>query len=229
MEDLLTLRAGGSQSYVDMVEHLVQAVTGLTKWGRPEIMVASKFCEQVTISSELFTILCIENYKEKWDYKLDHFDEWKQNKAKDSNAMDGGNDRSHKKGTKKEDQFPNLVATKWTMYDRSQQTRKFCGWQQDGIARHNQLHRMVTDDRKKHLGWDGMFRQYFQNKQKDDGKIVSEDGKDFELPAAVNDLWSPDPFGIGGLQSADPVGIPYHAGTPAPDGIASNNLGQPNY
>jgi hypothetical protein len=67
MEDLLTLRAGGSQSYVDMVEHLVQAVTGLTKWGRPEIMVASKFCEQVTISSELFTILCIENYKEKWD------------------------------------------------------------------------------------------------------------------------------------------------------------------
>jgi hypothetical protein len=229
MADLLALRAGGSQSYMDMVEHLVAAITGQQKWGTAELMVSNRFNEQVTISNELFTILALENYKEKWDYRLQHYDEWKENK--DSTAKEtriGEESKAKEEGrcvqfsqTKKVDQFPNPVETKWTMYDKSQHTKKFGGWQQAGIDRHNQLHKQVSNDRNKNKQWDGWFQTYYQQKTKDAGKYLSVDGnEDAEAIVAVNDLFSTDPYGTGGL----PGGIPYGAGPPAPDVVSSDAL-----
>jgi hypothetical protein len=253
MAELLTLRGGGSKSYVNMVEYLVQAIAGNEKWGPVPLMVSNKFCEQVTISNEVFTILVLENYKDKWDYRLAHYAEWKENKdskaketrvEEENKAKNSRKDESRynkfgkkkNKGTRKMDQFPNPVETKWTMYDKSQHTKKFGGWQQAGIDRHNQLHKMVTNDRKNNLIWDYRFQQYYQQKSKDEGKYLSVDGEGAEAPVAVNTLWSTDPFGTEGLQSKDPGGtgelqsqdpggIPYGTGPPAPDAVASGAIG----
>ena len=199
LDNVLKLRADKSGEFEYFVTYLVPSVTN-HRWSKKHnVMARSPFCDATSTTDEGFALLLFENNYDTWIYE--YHQKVQSGKAipvvpdpvlPSTSVVYCGSPLVREQAkllgapAEKAQQDLDKPKPKYTRVDNCE-GKRYQGWSEKGLARFNQLVKMVKDDREKNNEWDQKFLEYHQmtvgkNAGGQQPKDVLKDPKDFTRP-----------------------------------------------